>query len=171
MKAHRKFLKAINLKIDGRLSTEEDKRLMEHLENCDACRAEYEALFEIRRRLLTVDDIPIDPEKADITTSKIMAAVREKASIKVKPKPSALKPALGMASVIIILLASMAVINRPPPSGKGLFTNPDDIEFDAVLVGLLDEHEHLMVLEVFSDPLIIANEKSVNSSLMSEAAK
>lgn len=171
MKVHRKYINAINLKIDGRLSAEEDKRLMKHLENCAACRAEYEALFEIRRRLLTFADIPIDPEKADITTSKIMAGVREKASTKVKPKRSALKPALGMASVIIILLASMAVINRPHPSGKGLFTNPDDIEFDTVLVGLLDEHEHLMVLEVFTDPLIIANEKNVNSSLMSEVAK
>jgi len=171
MKAHGKYIKAINLKIDGRLSTGEDKRLMVHLENCDACRAEYEALFEIRRRMLTVADIPIDPEKADFRTSKIMAAVREKASTKVKPKRPALKPALGMASVIIILLASMAVINRPAPSGKGLFTNPDDIEFDAVLVGLLDEHEHLMVLEMFTDPLIIANEKNVNSSLTSEVTK
>lgn len=171
MKAHGKYIKAINLKIDGRLSAGEDKRLMEHLEDCDACRAEYDALFEIRRRLLTVADIPVDPEKAEITTSKIMAAVREKASTRTIPKRSALKPVLGMASVIIILLASLAVINRPDPSGNGLFTNPEDKEFDTVLLGLLDEHEHLMVLEMFSDPLIIGNEKNVNSSLIPEVAE
>jgi predicted anti-sigma-YlaC factor YlaD len=169
MKPHGKFLKLINLKIDGRLSPDEETRLMDHIEECDACRAEYEVLSHIRSKLLTAVDVPLNADRVEAATSKIMAAIRKKAPVTLKPRRSALKPALGFASLLIIFIISMAVLHKPAPSGKALFTNTDDLEFDVMLVGLLNEHEHLMAFEAFSDPIIIANEKEINKGIVREA--
>lgn len=171
MKQHKKYMKLINLKIDGRLSVDEDGRLMKHLDECEACRSEYEVLNQIRNKLLTAADVPLDPVQAEKSTAKIMAAVRDKAATKVKPRRSALKPILGFVSLLLIFIVSMAILHKSTPPGKGLYSNPDDREFDTMLVELLNEHEHLMALEAFSDPLIIAGEKGVNNSLLREAIK
>jgi hypothetical protein len=97
-----------------------------------------------------------------------MTAVKERKSTRRSAGRTALKPAFGFAALVIILLASFALSNRPDAPGKGLFTNPDDIEFDGMLVRALNEHELLNAFEVFNQPVIIAIEREVNDGLLVE---
>ena len=164
MKAHRKYLRLINLRLDGRLSEEAGKLLDEHLHDCEACMDEYETLAAIRRNLLTVADVPLDPVTTERRTAGIMAAIRQHASGKRAPRRvGVLRPAIVLASLVVIFVLSLPFLQRTEPPGPILFTDPKDVALDSILVSTLNEHELVGVFEAFSDPAVVKFEMDANN--------
>jgi anti-sigma factor RsiW len=173
MKAHRKYIKLINLKLDGLLPPEDENHLKQHLNECRACRDEYEILAGIRRNLLSVADIPVDTATAERRKTLIMDAVQErhaKSHVQVK-KPAVLRPAIVLASIIAICAVSLSILHKPGHVGPELFSNPQDAVLDRMLVSTLNEHELVGIIEVFNDPALVATEISINGSHMMEQLK
>ncbi len=169
MKTHGKFLKLINVKLDDRLTGEQSRMLEEHLASCAACRAEFEALSEIRGILLSASDAPLDPEAAGRQASRIMDLVRAKPSSTGRAGiPLPLKPALGLASVIVILILSFALLQHPGGKGAIPRLEPGD-PFNDNLVWVLNQHELMSGIEAFNEPWVVLGEIDVNERSLLEA--
>ena len=152
--------------LDGRLPDNEKNRLEAHLSTCDACRAESETLSSIRRSLLATTEVPLNAQPAERRIADIMTAVREKsAAAKPGRTRTALKPALGIATLVIVSLASFAVLQRQEPPPRGIFSDPGDFDFDNKLVELVNEHELLCAFESFNQTLVIFKERETNENL------
>ncbi len=168
MKAHRKYLELINLKLDGRLSPGEEETLNAHLAECNACREEYEAMAGIRRNLLSVADIPLDRAAAERRKGRIMAALRKRGAPRRAPlaKPGLLRPAVVLATLLLIFVMSFSVLHKGESPGPQLFSDPQDVILDRLLVNTLNEHELTSIVELFNDPALVASEIGANGNYM-----
>jgi len=172
MKAHGKYLRLINLKLDGKLAKDKLDILDAHLHECKACHEEYEHLRTIRGNLLASPEMPADPVTTERRTAAIMAAVKKRASSKRSLYwQFALRPALVLGSLLIILMISFAVVHENEPTGPTLFSNPQDILIDSILVDTLNDHEVAGLFDAYYEPVEVVAETKVNSGFVEERIK
>jgi len=166
MKAHRKYIRLINLKLDGRLPGAKLDTFERHLERCDSCREEYAHLRDMRAKLLASLEIVPDHITAARRKDAIMAAVKKRAASQRSPYwQLALRPALVLCSLLIVLMISFAVVHKSEPTGPRLFTNPQDVVIDSVLLDTLNDHEIAGLFEVYNEPAEIAAAMKANDQL------
>ena len=162
----------INLKLDGNLPKGKLDILDAHLRECKACRGEYEHLTAIRGNLLVSPDILIEPVAAERRTAAIMAAVKKRASAKRSPYwQLALRPALVLGSLLIILMISFAVVHQNAPTGPQLFSDPQDVLIDSILVDTLNDHEVAGLFEAYNEPVEVVAEMKANGRFVAERIK
>ncbi|MDR2132244.1 MAG: zf-HC2 domain-containing protein [Clostridiales Family XIII bacterium] len=106
--------------IDDMLDPEETRALRLHLEDCAACKAEYDLLARMREGLLRVPERPL-PAEFDARLKEAIAALSETAPQRVarasRGRRRGLKPAASVAAVFAVGLLSLFLYARSDMSG------------------------------------------------------